>query len=89
MENTPEAAGAAPAPQTEATPNTNPTPAPAAPDMHGFTSEELADMRKFFDSQGGYTKVKSKISNPDKYVAEQKTVEQPQPHSIDEIKSTR
>ena len=68
MENTPEAAGAAPAPQTEATPtNSNPEPAqaPAAPDMHGFTSEQLADMQKFFQANGGYDKVKSRISNPE------------------------
>lgn len=64
MENAPEAAGAAPAPQTEATPNTNPTPAPAAPDMHGFTSEQLAEMRKFYDANGGFEKIKSRISNP-------------------------
>ena len=67
----PMAAGAAPAPQTEATPITNPTPetvsAPAQPavDMHGFTSEQLADMRKFYDANGGYDKVKSRISNPE------------------------
>lgn len=75
MENTPEAAGAAQAPQTEATPIINSTPAPAqiqtsapvAPDMHGFTSDQLADMKKFFDSQGGYEKVKSRISNPQNY----------------------
>lgn len=68
MENTPEAAGAAPAPQTEATPtnsNSEPNQAPAAPDMHGFTSEQLADMRKFYDANGGYDKVKSRISNPE------------------------
>lgn len=65
MENTPEAAGVAQAPQTEATPNTNSEPqAPAMPDMHGFTSEQLADMRKFYDANGGYDKVKSRISNP-------------------------
>ena len=75
MENNPEAAGAAPnAAQTEATTtNVNSTPsdaqtgAPAktdAPDMHGFTSEQLADMQKFFQANGGYEKVKSKISNP-------------------------
>ena len=64
MENTPEAAGAAPAPQTEATPtNSNPEPA-QAPDMHGFTSDQLADMQKFFQANGGYDKVKSRISNP-------------------------
>ena len=64
MENTPEAAGAAPASQTEATPtNSNPEPA-QAPDMHGFTSDQLADMQKFFQANGGYDKVKSRISNP-------------------------
>lgn len=75
MENIPEAAGAAQAPQTEATPITNSTPAqgqapasaPAMPDMHGFTSDQLADMKRFFDSQGGYEKVKSRISNPQNY----------------------
>lgn len=70
MDNTPEAAGAAPAPQTEATPiNTTPEQAPAtpAPDMHGFTSDQLADMERFFKSQGGYEKVKSRISNPQNY----------------------
>lgn len=82
MENTPEAAGAAPAPQTEATPtNSNPASvqAPAAPDMHGFTSEQLADMRKFYDANGGYDKVKSRISNPTPAPAEQKPVEPAQP----------
>lgn len=65
MDKAPEAAAEAPkAPETEATPQTtNPEPAPA-PDMHGFTSEELADMRKFFESNGGFKAVKSKISNP-------------------------
>lgn len=69
MDNNPEAAGAVPAPQTEATPtNTNPEPAQAAPapapDLHGFTSEQLADMQKFFQANGGFDAVKSKISNP-------------------------
>ena len=80
MENTPEAAGAAPAPQTEATPtnlNSEPT---QAPDMHGFTSEQLADMQKFFQANGGYDKVKSRISNPTPApVQEQKPVEPTQP----------
>lgn len=80
MENTPEAAGAAPAPQTEATPtNSNPEPA-QVPDMHGFTSEQLADMQKFFQANGGYDKVKSRISNPTPApVQEQKPVEPSQP----------
>lgn len=72
MENQPEAAGAAPAPQTEATPtNSNQEPA-QAPDMHGFTSEQLADMKKFFEANGGFDKIKAKISNP--------TPAQPQPN---------
>lgn len=80
MENTPEAAGAVPAPQTEATPtNSNQEPA-QAPDMHGFTSEQLADMQKFFQANGGYDKVKSRISNPTPApVQEQKPVEPAQP----------
>ena len=80
MENTPEAAGAVPAPQTEATPtNSNPEPA-QAPDMHGFTSEQLADMQRFFQANGGYDKVKSRISNPTPApIQEQKPVEPAQP----------
>lgn len=80
MENAPEAAGAVPAPQTEATPtNSNPEPA-QAPDMHGFTSEQLADMQKFFQANGGYDKVKSRISNPTPApVQEQKPIEPAQP----------
>lgn len=70
MENIPEAP-VTPEVKSEATPNTNTeqttSPAPAAPDMHGFTSDQLADMKKFFDSQGGYEKVKSRISNPQNY----------------------
>lgn len=67
MENTPNEAPAAPA-ESVATPNTNETAsveAPKAPDMHGFTSEELANMRKFFDNNGGFEGVKNKISNPE------------------------
>lgn len=80
MENAPEAAGAAPVPQTEATPtNSNPEPA-QAPDMHGFTSEQLADMQRFFQANGGYDKVKSRISNPTPApIQEQKPVEPAQP----------
>lgn len=79
MENTPEAAGAAPAVQPEATPNTTPEQtAPAAPDMHGFTSDELAEMRKFYDSRGGFDKVKSMLSNPQPKV-EQNVLNTPAP----------
>ena len=65
MEDTP-VAPAAPA-ESEATPiNTNPEPqAPVAPDMHGFTSDQLAEMQKFFAADGGFDKIKSRISNPE------------------------
>lgn len=87
MENAPEAAGAAQASQTEATPtNSNPAPsqapaqAPAqAPDMYGFTSDQLADMRKFFEANGGFDKVKAKISNPTPRV-EQNVLNTPAPN---------
>lgn len=66
MENQPEAPAAAPAAESVATPtNSNPAPATEAPDMHGFTSEQLADMRKFYDNNGGWEKVKARISNPE------------------------
>ena len=84
MENSPEAP-VTPAVKSEATPNTNPEPAkaqeaPAAPDMHGFTSEQLADMQKFFQANGGYDKVKSRISNPTPApTEEQKPVEPERP----------
>lgn len=82
MENTPEAP-VAPEAKSVATPNTNDdavTQAPAAPDMHGFTSDQLADMRKFFDNNGGFDSIKSKISNPTPAtVQEQKPVEPTQP----------
>lgn len=75
MDSTPnEAPAAAQAAESVATPNTNEnaSQAPAMPDMHGFTSEELAEMRKFYDNNGGFEKVKARISNP-----EPKTQEQP------------
>ena len=64
MEEKPEAPAEAPkAPESEAKPtNDN---APAQPDMHGFTSDELAEMQKFFAANGGFDKIKSRISNPD------------------------
>lgn len=78
MEEKPEAA-VAPEAKTEATPtNTNQEQqAPAAPDMHGFTSEQLADMQKFFQANGGYEKVKSKISNPTPAPAEEQKPAEP------------
>lgn len=86
MENTPTAAGEAPqAPQTEATPQTtNPEPAQApetnSVDLHGFTSEDLAEMRKFYDANGGFKAVKSKISNyqPQKPTEAPQTASAPQ-----------
>ena len=94
MDNTPNTAPAeAPkAPESVETPtNTNPEPAkaPEVPDMHGFTSEQLADMKKFFDNNGGFDGVKAKISNPAK-PAEPATkpseapAPQPQPQSQEE-----
>ena len=67
-ETTPTAPAEAPkAPESVADNSTNTNPAPAqAPDMHGFTSEQLADMKKFFDNNGGFDGVKAKISNPEK-----------------------
>lgn len=66
MDNAPEAPAPAPTGESVATPNTNPEPvaAPQMPDMHGFTSEDLAGMRTFIDNNGGWNAIKSKISNP-------------------------
>lgn len=66
---TPTAPAEAPeAPESVADNSTNTNPAPEqAPDMHGFTSEQLADMKKFFDNNGGFDGVKSKISNPQQF----------------------
>lgn len=64
-----DAPAPAPAGESEQTPQTTPAPAPEqaqAPDMHGFTSDQLADMQKFFEANGGFEKVKSRISNPGK-----------------------
>lgn len=84
MADTPtEAAAPAPAGETVATPNTNTNAEPAkAPesnsvDLHGFTQEDLAGMRTFIDNNGGWEKIKSRISNPEKPV--EKSVENPQP----------
>ena len=65
---TPTAPAEAPkAPESVADNSTKPNTEPAqAPDMHGFTSEQLADMKKFFDNNGGFDGVKAKISNPEK-----------------------
>lgn len=76
MENTPNEAPAAAPAESVATPNNNST----QPDMYGFTSEQLADMKIFFDNNGGYDKVKSRISNPTPApVQEQKPIEPERP----------
>jgi len=66
MDNTPTAPAPAPTGESVETPNTNtePVAAPQAPDMHGFTPEDLAGMRTFIDNNGGWDKIKSRISNP-------------------------
>lgn len=72
-------AEASKAPESVADNSTNTNPAPAqAPDMHGFTSEQLADMKKFFDNNGGFDGVKAKISNPTKAPEAQAQVAEPQ-----------
>lgn len=81
MENAPEAPAEAPkAPESEATPTTNPEPAQAS-DMYGFTSEQLAEMKKFYDANGGFEKVKSRISNPEKSAESEKPAEVKEPTS--------
>lgn len=73
------------APESVADNSTNTNPAPVqAPDMHGFTSEQLADMRKFFDNNGGFDGVKAKISNPEKPVEKPVENSQPQPQKKEE-----
>lgn len=57
------------APESEAPQTTN-EPAQAQPqaqDMYGFTSEQLAEMKKFYDANGGFERVKSRISNPQQF----------------------
>lgn len=85
-ETTPTAPAEAPkAPESVADNSTNTNPAPSqAPDMHGFTSEQLADMKKFFDNNGGFDGVKAKISNPEKPVEKPVENSQPQPQKTEE-----
>lgn len=88
-DTTPAAPVEAPeAPKSVADNSTNTNTAPAqVPDMHGFTSEQLADMKKFFDNNGGFDGVKAKISNPTKVteapaqVAEPQKQEEPTSHT--------
>ena len=86
MADAPDAPAEAPkAPESEQTPTSTTNEQAAAPeqkteaqDMHGFTSEQLAEMRKFYDANGGFEKVKSKISNPEKPAENtKKTTEKP------------
>lgn len=90
MDNAPaEAPAPAPTGESVATPTTNTetTAAPQMPDMHGFTSEQLADMKKFFDNNGGFDGVKAKISNPqpvEKPVEPQASEPAPQPQPKEE-----
>ena len=75
------------APESVETPtntNTENTTAPNIPDMHGFTSEQLADMKKFFDNNGGFDGVKAKISNPDKTAEKPVENSQTQPQKTEE-----
>ena len=91
MADTPtEAAAPAPAGETVATPtNTNTEPAKApetnSVDLHGFTQEDLAGMRTFIDNNGGWDKIKSRISNPEKPVENSQTepqkTEEPTSHT--------
>lgn len=85
-ETTPTAPAEAPkAPESVADNSTNTNPAPAqAPDMYGFTSEQLADMKKFFDNNGGFDGVKAKISNPEKLVEKPVENSQTQPQKTEE-----
>ena len=78
MEEKPEAPAEAPkAPESEATPtNDN---ASTQPDMHGFTSDQLAEMQKFFAANGGFDKIKSRISNPEPKAEPVKDEAQEQP----------
>lgn len=88
-DTTPAAPAEAPkAPESVADNSTNTNTAPAqVPDMHGFTSEQLADMKKFFDNNGGFDGVKAKISNPTRpaeapaQVAEPQKQEEPTSHT--------
>ena len=90
MADTPtEAAAPAPAGETVATPtNTNaePTKAPEtnSVDLHGFTQEDLAGMRTFIDNNGGWDKIKSRISNPEKPVENPVENSQTQPQKQEE-----
>ena len=70
MEDNPTAPAEAPKASESEAPQTTNEPAQAqaqVPDMYGFTSEQLAEMKKFYDANGGFDKVKSRISNPQQF----------------------
>lgn len=75
MADTPnEAPAPTPTGESVATPNTNTNTESSKAqeasqvDLHGFTQEDLAGMRTFIDNNGGWDKIKSRISNPEKTV---------------------
>ena len=91
MADTPnEAPAPAPTGESVATPNTNTNAEPAkAPesnsvDLHGFTQEDLAGMRTFIDNNGGWDKIKSRISNPEKPIDKPVENSQPEPQKTEE-----
>lgn len=91
MADTPnEAPAPAPTGESVATPNTNTNAEPAkAPesnsvDLHGFTQEDLAGMRTFIDNNGGWDKIKARISNPEKPVEKPVENSQPEPQKTEE-----
>lgn len=84
-----EAAAPAPAGETVATPtntNTEPVKAPEvnSVDLHGFTQEDLAGMRTFIDNNGGWDRIKSRISNPEKSIDRAAENTQPEPQEKEE-----
>ena len=83
MDNAPtEAPAPAPTGESVVTPNINTNtepakaPEPNSVDLHGFTPEDLAGMRTFIDNNGGWDKIKSRISNPQPAQAQEQPQEQ-------------
>lgn len=88
MENTPSAPTEAPqAPASDKTPtNDEPAQAPQTNpvDLHGFTQDDLAGMRRFIDNNGGWDAIKAKISTPKSMQPVEKSVENSQPQQTNE-----
>lgn len=82
MDNAPtEAPAEAPKVSESEAPQTTNEPAQSqaqAQDMYGFTSEQLAEMKKFYDANGGFEKVKSRISNPQQFEQQPQQMQQQQ-----------